>query len=93
MVDLNELKKQIIDLSDRSMIKRAKKEKGNDQVGQLSYVVMNAVMNSSVRMYKREVFAYNGKHYERIDGMVFMKMLIDVMQELGYGYGFIADLS
>ena len=89
MVDLIELKKQIIKLADKTKIRSAKKMQGNDQVGALSYIIKNAVLQSDVRMYKREVFAYNGKHYEHIDGMMFAKMLIDIMEELAFGFGFI----
>jgi P4 family phage/plasmid primase-like protien len=51
----------------------------------------DAVLASDIRMYRREVFAFNGKFYESIDGAVFKKVLIDVLERIRVGYNFIVN--
>lgn len=61
------------------------------KIGAVGKEMWNSVSISDIRMYRREVFAFNGKHYESIDGAVFNKILIDVMEDLTLGYEFIVN--
>lgn len=61
------------------------------KIGSVGKAMWDSVARSDVRMYRREVFAFNGKHYESIDGAVFQKILIDVMEDLTLGYEFIVN--
>lgn len=61
------------------------------KIGAVGKEMWNSVSKSDIRMYRREVFAFNGKFYESIDGAMFQKILIDVMEDLTLGYEFIVN--
>lgn len=92
MVDLLSLRMQI-----RSKVNEAEMKKGRTaesqavKAGIFAKVINDAVIASDIRMYRREVFAYNGTHYESIDGALFTKLIIDLMSDLQVGYDFILN--
>lgn len=92
MIDTNELKLQIIgNFTKKSIASCHATQTVSAKLGSVGKAMWDAVAKSSIRMYRREVFAFNGKHYESIDGAVFSKILIDVMEDLTLGYEFIVN--
>lgn len=92
MVDLKALHNQIIDNCSKKALSDSRRPMpSHELIGVLGKAISDSVMKSDVRMYRREVFAFNGKYYESIDGDLFNKLLIDVMESLKLGFDFIVN--
>jgi len=92
MIDLISLQEQIIrNLPKKQHLEIQSAPTNANKIGCAGKYLSDAVLLSDIRMYRREVFAFNGKHYESIDGAVFNKLLIDVMEALKLGYEFIVN--
>jgi len=92
MIDLAALQLQIRAYFDKKRENEIKAVASvNDKIGIIGKYMSDAVLNSDIRMYRREVFAFNGKYYESIDGLRFNKLIIDVMEEMKFGYNFIVN--
>ena len=90
MIDLVKLKGQIMGNLDRVAFEMARKQpKEKDIIGGYANQFANAVLKSDIRMYKREIYAFNGKYYENFDFAIFRNMIIELMFELNAGYGII----
>lgn len=87
MIDVAHVKNQILLNLDRTGFEHIRKNASKDKemIGGYAYEISCAVLKSDLRMYRREVFAYNGKYYEQFDFAVFHNMIIDILLELNVG--------
>lgn len=89
MINIPEIKRQVLLNIDREAFEKVRKsaQKDKDFVGGYAFEISNAVLKSDIRMYKREIYAFNGIYYEQFDVAVFHNMLIEVLLEMNVGYG------
>jgi hypothetical protein len=92
MIDVVKIKAQIAGkISEKQKNEIRIAQTVSDKIGIVGKTMSDAVLASDIRMYRREVFAFNGKFYESIDGAVFKKVLIDVLERIRVGYNFIVN--
>lgn len=90
MIDIEKLKAQIMKNLNRVEFEKARKQsKEKDIIGGYAKEFADAVLKSDIRMYKREIFAFNGKYYENFDFAIFRNMMIEMLLDLNAGYGLI----
>jgi P4 family phage/plasmid primase-like protien len=63
----------------------------SQRIGAYGSLLSDAVMDSDVRMYRMEVFCFNGRYYEEMKSEVFDNMLIQIMIELNFGQEIIVN--
>jgi P4 family phage/plasmid primase-like protien len=87
MIDVAHVRDQILLNLDKVGFENIRKtaSKDNERIGGYAYEISCAVLKSDLRMYRREVFAFNGKYYEQFDFAVFHNMIIDILLELNVG--------
>ena len=92
MIDIKTIKVQIINnFTPKVLASCHSNNSVAAKIGIIGKSMCDSVLKSDVRMYRREVFAFNGTYYESIDGAVFVKLLIDVMEDLRFGFEFIVN--
>ena len=92
MIDIKTIKVQIINnFTPKVLASCHSNNSVAAKIGIIGKSMCDSVLKSDVRMYRREVFAFNGTYYESIDGAIFVKLLIDVMEDLRFGFEFIVN--
>ena len=90
MIDIEKLKAQIMKNLNRVEFEKARKQqKEKDIIGGYAKEFADAVLKSDIRMYKREIFAFNGKYYENFGFAIFRNIMIEMLLDLNAGYGLI----
>lgn len=80
MIEKDRIYNQIRDNCEKTKIDEVRKEqKATNRVGGFGTILSEAVMQSDVRMYRNEVFGFNGKFYEEFPAAAFDNMLIEIM--------------
>jgi len=87
MINITEVKNQILLNINRTAFENVRKSalKDRELIGGYAYEISCAVLLSDLRMYKREIYAYNGKFYEQFDFAQFHNMIIDILLSMNVG--------
>ena len=86
MIEKDRIFKQIRDNCNKEQLDIVRKEsKVAARIGGYGTVLSESVMLSDVRMYRMEVFGFNGKYYEEFPSAIFDNMLIEVMIHHQFG--------
>ena len=87
MINFIEIKEQLLSNISVKAIEHIRKTAATDKgrIAGYSNEISEAVLKSDIRMYKRTMYAYNGRYYENFDYDIFVNLIIDVMKELKLG--------
>ena len=80
MIDMERIFRQILHHCDKKEVDNIRRlPKVAERVGGFGTLLSEAVLKSDVRMYRMEVFGFNGKYYEELPAAIFDNMLIELM--------------
>jgi len=80
MIERDRIFNQIRDNCTKKQLDDVRREtRVANRVGGYGTVLSEAVMQADVRMYRGEVFGFNGKYYEEFPSAVFDNMLVEIM--------------
>jgi putative DNA primase/helicase len=87
MINFSHIQAQILANTSQKQIDHYRRSATSDKGRVAGYgdEIAKGVLKSDIRMYKRILYAYNGRYYEVFDKMVFTNMIVQVMMALKLG--------
>jgi putative DNA primase/helicase len=87
MINFSNIQAQIIANISSKQIEHYRRSATTDKGRVAGYgdEISKGVLQSDIRMYKRILYAYNGRYYEVFDKMVFTNMIVNVMMAFKLG--------
>lgn len=87
MIDFARLQKQIIENVSTRGVEAVRKSAKTDKLRLGGYAdeISKGMLKSDVRIYKRLLYAYNGRYYEIFDDSIFKNMVVAIMKEFNMG--------
>jgi putative DNA primase/helicase len=87
MINFSHIQSQILANTSQKQIDHYRRSATSDKGRVAGYgdEIAKGVLKSDIRMYKRILYAYNGRYYEVFDKMVFTNMIVQVMMALKLG--------
>lgn len=80
MIDIPRIFRQIMSNCDQKAVTEVRRlPKVAERIGGFGTLLSEAVLKSDVRMYRMEVFGFNGKYYEELPAAIFDNILIELM--------------